>query len=333
MSKIKKHSVYTDGHLNTLRNFEQPLESFYDIFKTQLCHINFFANEKGLRCNFESEDIIDSNSYILNSLGYRTRELDKNNPGDVVVFGCSTSFGMGVPQDQVWTNKFAAIKNLDVINLCIPGTGTLRYFEDAMLYIKTYGKPKNILVLIPDLYRIRFIDDTEYHLATERHDLEDGFEFAPLSVVDLFLDNFNEHKDDYVQIPFDTRKNISPYYGVYRNIFSMFALEMFCNNAGINLFWSTYNNESKAVLNTLQETKPFFTNFIIDNDLLTDEEALINNCHDSHDNEYAGTHNWNYGTDEPWKGRTHPGIHFHTHVAEFFNRNLGVDDEGNLYKI
>ena len=113
----------------------------------------------------------------------------------------------------------------------------------------------------------------------------------------------------------------------------MYAIESFCNASGINLFWSTYNHESKKIIIELLKNKKYFKNFLIDDDLLTDEPSLFRECKKSHNNPYFDTENWVFGTDNPWQGRRHPGVHLHVHIAEFFDRHLGVDDNGNLYPV
>lgn len=334
MSIFQHDSENSKRQVDALKEFQHCKDGFYDIFKDKLAHSNFYWDESGLRVGDDYRNIIDKQIYNFNSSGYRAREFSKDNPGNTLVFGCSTSMGQGIPEEQIWSNQFAKLKGLDVLNLALPGKGGSRYLEDFLIYCNQYGKPKNVIVLLADLYRLRFMNDTEYHMSEGNKSLMPGREMVPRSVEDLFLNNWDvSSKDKYTKIPFDTKDYISPFYGIYQNIWSMYAMEAFCKASGINLFWSTYNYETKAVVNELLSHKDMFEKFLIDDDLLTNEEALFENCKENHGNEYYDTDNWVFGTDQPWQGRRHPGIHLHTHVAEFFDRHLGVDNEGNLYKV
>jgi hypothetical protein len=320
--------------VDALGKFKDPKDTIYHMFKDKLEHSNFYYDQDGLRVGDDKTNIIDHQVYNFNSLGYRAREFSKENPGNTLVFGCSTSFGQGVPEDQAWSNQFAKLKGIDVLNLSLPGKGVSRYFEDFLIYCNEYGKPKNVIVLVADLYRLRFLNDTEHHTAYGSQSKVPGKIMVPLAMEDLFLNNWDTSlKDKYTEIPFDTKDYISPYYGIYQNVWSMYAFEAFCKAAGINLFWSTYNRETKDVIKELIKNKPIFEKFLIDNDLLVSEQLLSDSCEETHNNIHHGTDLWEFGTDAPWKGRSHPGVHLHTHVAEFFNRHLGVDDEGNLHKI
>lgn len=320
--------------LNALKKFTDGNENFYDMFKVELEHTQFYWNENGLRNGYKDENIIDTQIYNFNSLGYRAREFSKDLPTNTLIFGCSTSFGQGVPEDQTWSNQLSKLKNIEILNMAMPGKGVSRYLEDLMIYCNNFGKPSNVIVLVADLFRLRFLNDTKYHLQEGGKSLMANRKIVPISMTDLFLNNWDPSiRDKYVEVPFDSTNYISPYYGLYQNLWSMYAIESFCSAAGINLFWSTYNHESKAIIKEMLKHKKYFNNFLIDDDLLTDEPRLFAECKDSHNNPYFDTDNWVFGTDQPWQGRKHPGIHLHTHIAEFFDRHLGVDDEGNLYTI
>lgn len=333
MENIFQHEK-KPSQVNSLSKFKNPEPGFLEMFKNQLAHSNFYYNENGLRVGENHKNIIDKQVYNLNSLGYRSREFSKEDPGNTLIFGCSTSMGQGVPEDQVWSKQFGKLKGIESLNLALPGKGAARYFEDFLIYCSQYGKPKNVIVLLADLYRLRFMGDDEYHMCYGNNSLVPGWTMAKISMEDVFLNNWDiSAKDKYTKIPFDVKDYISPYYGIYQNIWSMYAMEAFCKNSGINFFWSTYNYETKEIINSLLTHKNIFNNFLIDDDLLTRENDLFKYCKESHNNEYHKTDNWVFGTDLPWAGRKHPGVHMHTHIAEFFDRHLGVDDEGNLYKI
>ncbi len=326
MSFYRKHHHYVDGYLNLSHKFEDKENSIKDLFKQRISHTGFSYNKNGLS---SGGHIIDKTEYNLNSLGYRSREFLKDRPGDLITIGCSTSFGQGVPENEVWSSKLSNIKSMDVVNLSIPGMGATRYIEDLSIYIKEFGKPKNIIALIPDLFRLRFLNDFEFHISSNGAANSD----KDLYMEDIFLNAGFEKRSRYIEIPFMSSDRISPVYVLYRNISAILMMESLFKSANINFFWSTYDSSTLSIINDLIKIGIVFDGYIQDEEFDLNEKDINNRCKDSHQNLNYGTENWDRGLDFPNNGRFHQGIHFHTHVAELFDKKLGKDEDGNLYKI
>lgn len=107
----------TNKKFNPLPKFVYGQNRFYDMFKIELDHTNFYCNGNKLWRAESDTNILDTQVYNLNSLGYRAREFSKDVETNTLMFGCSTSFGQGVPEDQVWTNQLSKLKNIEILNM------------------------------------------------------------------------------------------------------------------------------------------------------------------------------------------------------------------------
>lgn len=98
--------------------------------------------------------------YKLNSLGFRSDEFTKKHrPGQHVLFaGCSMTFGDGIPLQYLWARKlYLKLNEIGVAsgfyNVASNGASISQMLDNTTKYIKEYGKPEYIFMLIPDLNR------------------------------------------------------------------------------------------------------------------------------------------------------------------------------------
>jgi len=108
----------------------------------------------------------DSVSYKLSIQGWRCdnfNNIDFVNKQSIIYLGCSHGFGIGVPEDEIWTSQVHDLieKKFDTeynfINLCIPGGSTDEWLR-FLPYIKKFN-PKMICANIPNHDRMFIIDD------------------------------------------------------------------------------------------------------------------------------------------------------------------------------
>lgn len=85
-------------------------------------------------------------NYSLNSNGFRCDEFaDKPS---VMFLGCSHTFGIGLPIENVWTNYVTESLSLNSINLSVPGGSNDTAFRLAYHYIPKL-KPVAVVMLSP----------------------------------------------------------------------------------------------------------------------------------------------------------------------------------------
>ena len=126
---------------------------FYPMDTKQL----FEANKKtfGPSWEFYSKPI----SYECNEFGFREQEFDSidwNN--SVVCFGCSHTFGIGIPDHETWVRKLEHKIDTPCVNLGIPGGSFEAIFHNIVWLNYHDITPKNIIVQIPDPGRNYFVE-------------------------------------------------------------------------------------------------------------------------------------------------------------------------------
>jgi hypothetical protein len=92
--------------------------------------------------------------YCINSLGYRAPEFDQVDwKNSVVMFGCSTTFGDGVNQDDTIPAQLSKIIGRPVINMGAGGSGQMWSLHNAIVLKEYYTTPVAVVNFWPSIYR------------------------------------------------------------------------------------------------------------------------------------------------------------------------------------
>lgn len=85
-------------------------------------------------------------TYRLNSSHYRTVEFDTI-PWEkcVVIFGCSTVFGIGASIDETIAAQFSKITGIPAINMGVPGSSPQFALYNSAILKNKYPKPKAVV--------------------------------------------------------------------------------------------------------------------------------------------------------------------------------------------
>lgn len=158
----RNHTV-PNGHL--VSPHDQVYERLVSLSRTT--RIRWYPND-----SFENYDpkgnsySIEDVDYDLNHYGFRCDEFDAINSSTnkkLMVLGCSNTFGIGLPESEVWPSLLANMlsehinQKIDIINLSVPGGSS----DDAMRNIVMSGdkfKPDYICMLSPPTFRKFVID-------------------------------------------------------------------------------------------------------------------------------------------------------------------------------
>ena len=140
---------------------------------------------KNLKENFEmlkTYNWIDKTiEYKFNSLGFRSIEF--NNSPNVIFVGCSNTQGLGIRQEDRWTELVANSLKLSCFNLGVPGTSADTAFR--LLYA-LIGKLRPKLVIFREPPGIRMeLNYKDYFL-----DLRSNCANLPKIICDYFLDYY-----------------------------------------------------------------------------------------------------------------------------------------------
>lgn len=266
--------------------------------------------------------------YRLNSLNYRSDEFYSN--PNIIFSGCSFTYGMGLEEEHLWTDILAKKINKEYINLALPGKSTSSIINNLYSYIREYGKPEYIFCLFPNFNRFELPINTniivsERNLSNDQYNSSPIFEDQKLDaggyLQDIIMyDPDLSSKPKYSKKPHVAENVLSidlPYWTAIKHILSF---EQYCEAAGIKFFWTTWEKDLNIVIDSIKNKYPNqYKNYV----LL--DEGYDKDCHV--EQKESNLFLWdNAGDRDRGIEYSHPGIHFHIHVAEAFHKELAIDE-------
>jgi len=276
------------------------------------------------------KDIDTSNSYRINSYGYRDPEYD--GPVDLIAAGCSQTFGQGVPEDYRWSSMLAKKLNMSVATVAIPGWSAMSAISSTMQFILTHGKPKVVALYLPDFFRFDYVNNTNILI-------DAGFDVKDHEVSALTVGH-SGHIDKFPKLskkPHYTEEVINPEMSHFMNGQVLFWFSEYCKEAGIQLVWGSWSMANQELVSYMQSLD---LNMYENNSHLKsvhmpkyDLSGYVD-CGYGHDEKEsleklseAGCHEefkrtlseenlkfYDYASDSEW----HMSIHAHYHVANSF---------------
>lgn len=97
-------------------------------------------------------------SYKRNKFDFRSIDFHENT--EIVVLGCSHTFGVGVPIEFIWPTFVGNITGVkDIVNLSVVGSSVSFQVRLLANYINKYNAPKIVLCNFPDFNRYEIIDN------------------------------------------------------------------------------------------------------------------------------------------------------------------------------
>jgi hypothetical protein len=249
--------------------------------------------------------------YKLSSDGYRSNELDRDQ--EIVFSGCSQTFGVGIPDDYMWTNIVA--KELGVsryLNLATPGQSIQAIVANLFKYFARYGAPKSVAVLLPDPFRMlsgyntdlavppmKEVSQRPTHGGVERLNLTHRadtprFSQKPHNLLDV--------------VPLETPLHLS--------ITHMGFLIEYCKASNIKLVWASWHDESVELFDkVLRGMDPYFdlSSYI---SYITPYRDGVTDCH-AKESTVAGDL-FDFAADKKPNGMGHFGYHTNLHISSAF---------------
>lgn len=254
-----------------------------------------------------------TNEYLLNSYGHRSIEFT-NVP--LVTAGCSMTFGVGVPYDGIWSTILANKLKMNHANVAIPGWSIEAIVDNLFKYFFKYGNPKKLAVLFPDYTRTVL---TSYKGFSE---VEPHWDHEPkIKIIKaILMDESANEKVKYSKKPHNLLNFLTPEFALYKSLTAINRLVIYCKNFNIDFVWSTWNDETDAILKICKET---WNEEIWDGYLSIDlgNDLHSRACHQEYLDKYKK--NFYDGLDKSSLNSTpHPGVHQHAHYADEFIRKL-----------
>lgn len=265
----------------------------------------------------------DYNTYEINCYGLRG-EIDDNS--DILASGCSITFGLGVSELGRWSNLLSNKINKSVNNLGVEGASIKSICNDIIKYCINKKMPKEIFCLFPSFFRNTIVVDKEFYKPSEEQ--PPAFDFLRLIYSELDIDHYKDcivvtsRNKEY------TKNLVSPHQLILDSVNFIYILESFCLTNNIKLYWTTWDIKSNLIMKELLNIEDFklknFTTFFPPNSFEDIGDFVEKTCNLNHDSDFKDNICWEVGSDysiiddKKILSRAHPGIHTHTHVAEFF---------------
>jgi hypothetical protein len=175
-------------------------------------------------------------SYKFNKDVYRCDELSSEYSSKNFLFsGCSYTIGTGIPYEGTWAYQLNKELNGEKFyNIAVNGASYKTIIYDVYNYINTYGKPKAVFILFPDISRvIGFVDS--------------------LSSIEVKTRLLNE------EYPNESSRFFTQdllYFDFYNSIC---ALEDYLKSIDVPFLWGTWHQETEEVLNLVSKN---FNNYV-----------------------------------------------------------------------
>jgi hypothetical protein len=265
---------------------------------------------------YRHHKVVDVNTrYKINTNGFRGNEISGDE--DLVIGGCSFTFGLGIPENKIWAVELSNGLNLKYTNLSYPGASTMFIVQLMFKYFKKYGNPKTIICLFPDAYRMC--------LPYVKNKLKSLDNPTNEEISHLFLKGFTDNRiPAYSKLPHMAEHVIPKDVAKWLSIQHIYMLEQYCKSNNIKFIWSSWED---VFLKELLELNTF--NGLIDIEMNKwirnkDEHYDMyekNDCHLNLKNEYSNI--FDRGADLEWGVQhSHWGVHKHAHISEIFQKEL-----------
>ena len=178
--------------------------------------------------------------YKLNKDLFRSIHFDEfdKNKNNMLFSGCSSTFGIGLPDECLWSSMVLKEINADEsFNSSFFGHSIDIIIKNIMSFISKFGSPKIILICFPETSRIVKNDNGLYKV-------------------------LNPNTNKYPEDSYKSRKKYYKNYDYKENLYYFSSLihmlELFCKQANIKLLWTSWSIND---LNLFKDIN--FSNFVM----------------------------------------------------------------------
>lgn len=266
---VNPHSIGYDFHLQpNTDEIYYPLtpENTYEYVST---------------CNNNHSEV----KFTLNKLLFRTGNFTELTEGanTALYSGCSFTYGVGIPEEFLWTTLLTNKLELEKqFNLGISGSSVFLTIKNLMSFIRMYGKPKYIFVVMPPIAR-----DFKYDVKKER--------FYPV------LRGGNYFEGDYPKAFLEYAKHGKYEDDIMKAVNEIKLFEDYCNAAGIKFVWTYW----------YAYDEPVYKEYKFDNIMYQDPNFKLFSDENGYYENTMGWPFWELAQDD-----LHLGTCWHNHVAE-----------------
>lgn len=292
----------------------------------------------------------DVQDYKLNSSGYRSPEFIKN--VDLLVGGCSFTYGMGVPENGVWGSVIADRLGMTYNNISQNAASIPWIVQQLFGYFNQYGNPKTLICLFPTLTRTLFPSNPDILISDYGYIEESTVSLSgDKSIYNTELSNLAiaSERPKYSKRPHNLEDVVSLDFIVQIAMSNIRMLEQYCKSSGIQFLWGSWSESFCSMMEKpggLLELYEFDNYVSMEYELWKDKPDQMASdvfyvspesrkiCNDTHNKTNCDCHischqeyldkypkSFYRGTDILDK-HPHFGVHRHIHFAEAFMKRL-----------
>jgi len=302
--------------------------------------------------NQHYENLDPVNKYAVDEYGFRSKIVKS----DILVGGCSFTFGLGVPEEAAWGKVVGKNLNKSVASVAIPGMSIPWIVEQIFIYFRIYGHPQKVLCLFPDLGRMIMLADGAV-LVDGAPGVANNLPHGDGTHTLHTSNNYEKERPTYIKKPYNINHIGTYENSAYLSIRSIRTLEQYCSAAGIDFTWSTWDIPCSWTIEELNKNIDFsFSNYFnildsgcrfyrkgdgINKQTVFTSLSDLNKCLDKHKDvecdcglschseliDLYGPENFYFGADTLMGEEfAHPGIHLQAHYAEAFLNQLKLKE-------
>lgn len=260
--------------------------------------------------------------YKTNSHGYRSDEFGLNQ--EVLVLGCSQTFGQGIPEEFTWAKIFSEKIGKSYAKLAQPGDSAQAQVQKAFKYFEEFGHPEIIVASFPsNRLEMPYIPKK----IASKLSLSQAEFREECQVQQIFL---YDDIEKFSKIPHSPEEVLPIEVGIFYSFTFIQILQQYCRSHNIKLIWNIWDDESffdyveiNAPESLIDYLHINFRQFMFDSNEGVEyikhesiEKAyIVSECHEELRHHILFDRAADY---RPGHGNGHWGIHLNQHIAEHF---------------
>lgn len=288
--------------------------------------------------------------YRVNNYGFRGDNFTK--PTEILIAGCSITYGSGLDEDYIWGSMLAKKLNASYSNVGLSGASWQIIVDNIIGYLEEIGHVSSVYCLFPDMHRFTFPVDGNLVSLDMSPLLESTMSKNKTNFFSTsYPVNFSEKSSPRIsKRPHDPKDIFSQELAIYQSFLAARRLEDYCRLHEIKLLWTTWHQKTSQILDVAVQSrkdikfkdyfslKPYngYFNFKMakphykyiqtdkyDSVCRTEHQKIecscYSNCHTEKEAAYEASGQFHHALDiELDYSGVHPGIHSHLHILEGF---------------
>lgn len=270
------------------------------------------VQNKCLYRNHPDYHLFRKENYSINRKLYRGRNFIEGAPAEILVAGCSQTWGTGLPDSLIWPNILKESLNVkDVDNLGQPGKSIRGIVEIVFSYFKEVGHPEKLFILLPPLWRFRLPRTPGVMVSQETHKN------------DILIDGSvnPEYHAKFYKLPLVLHEVITEEIAYDQSLMSLRLLEQYCKQSNIFLRYGFWDPDENLFFKEIANKNKYYESYTSIDSRWFNEKTFSGdhpNCHKDLADNPSYRMFWEIANDYDQHKNPHIGAHASIHIAEKF---------------